>query len=529
MFIVRKKLPGTFRFAIMICRSVREGSKVRQKVIRYFGIVHNEKDLKALNKVAETELHKLKKATGTAIPPSLETMEEEARVLDGFHDIFGIFFDRLKLNIGLSRLRYKQLRDVVMARIIEPVSKAHTSRLLQRSRSQQLSEDQIYRLMDDIVDKESEIKTNIFHATTNAIQDQKIDVLLFDVTTLYFESQKQDGLRECGYSKDHKIGETQLVLGLATTKEGLPIGYTLFSGKTAETKTLLQCIDEWKKFIPIDRVIIVADKAMMSDSNLQAMEEANIRYIVAAKLKQLPKALKNQILKRPHEQTGTINNEPVRFREHTHQGRRLIVSYSESRAIKDRHDREKLLLRLREKILADGKTETHKLVTNRGYLKFLDNKQKGIVTLNEEKIAEEALWDGLHGIITNDNETSALDLMNRYRQLWVIEDSFRLNKHTLAMRPIYHFKQKRIKAHILICYLTFATVRYVQHHLQAHDPSFTIDRVREELAYVETSILHDGKGCKYKVPSKLSKYAEKIYRVVGAKRGVKAEKIKCTV
>ena len=527
MFIVRKKLPGTHRFAVMICRSVREGRKVRQQVIRYFGIVHNEKELKALNKIAEAELGKLTKTQKTS--PPLEAMHEEGRILDGFHDIFGTFFDRLQLNIGLSKLRYRQLRDVVIARIIEPVSKSHTSRFLQRSRLQKLSEDQIYRLMDDIGEKEIEIKTNIFNATTRAIQDQKIDVLLFDVTTLYFESQNSDELREYGYSKDHKIGETQLVLALATTKEGLPVGYTLFSGKTAETKTLLQCIDEWKKFILIDKVIIVADKAMMSDLNLQAMEEANIRYIVAAKLKQLPKTLKNQILKKNYEQTGMVNNDSVRFREHTHQERRLIVSYSESRAIKDRHDREKLLLRLREKILAKGRGETHKLVTNRGYFKYLDNEKKGIVRLNEDKIINEGLWDGLHGIITNDKESSALDLMNRYRQLWVIEDSFRLNKHTLAMRPIYHFKQKRIRAHILICYLAFATIRYAQHHLRAHDPSFTIDRVREELAYVETSILHDGQGCKYKVPSKLSEYAEKIYRVVGIQRTVKATKMECTV
>jgi transposase len=529
MFIVRKKLPGAQRFAVMICRSIREGQKVRQKVVKYFGIVHSEKELKILNKVAQTELDKLQKVKeSSVVSPSLETMQEEARILDGFHEIFGTFFDRLKFQENLSKLRYNQLRDVVVARIIEPVSKLHTSRFLQRSRLQKLSEDQIYRLMDNVIEKEIEFKTKIFNATTNVIKDQKIDVLLFDVTTLYFESQRPDGLREYGYSKDRKIGETQLVLALATTREGLPIGYTLFSGKTAETKTLLQCIDEWKKFVPIDKVIIVADRAMMSDSNLLAMEEANIRYVVAAKLKQLSKLLKNKILERKNEQIGALGNDPVRFQEYEHQGRRLIVSYSENRAIKDKNDREKLVCRLREKILAEGKAETRKLVTHRGYLKFLDNEQEGIVSLNEEKIAEEARWDGLHGIITNDKETSALDLMSRYRQLWVIEESFRLNKHTLAMRPIYHFKQKRVKAHILLCYLAFATIRHVQHHLKMHDPSFTIDRVREELACVESSILHDGNGHRYKVPSKLSEYAERIYRAAAVRRQVKVERMERT-
>jgi transposase len=524
MFIIRKKLPGANRFAVMICRSVREGHKVRQQVVKYFGIVHSKKELNSLNKLAEIELNKLNNTDKSAFPTPGEMFEEE-RILDGFHDIFGTFFDRLNLNNNLSKYRYKQLRDVVIARIIEPLSKLHTSRFLKKSRLQKLSEDQIYRLMDYISDKELEFKTKIFQTTKKVVKDQKIDVLLFDVTTLYFESQKPDGLREFGYSKDHKIGETQLVLALATTKEGLPIGYTLFSGKTAETKTLLQCIEEWKQFIPIDKVIVVADRAMMSDVNLKAMESEQIRYIVAAKLKQLPKSLKDKILERKDEQTGVIGNDSVSFREYEYQGRRLIVSYSKSRAIKDRGDRERLLNRLRGKILAEGKTEMRKLVTNRGYLKYLDNEQEGIVSLNEEKISVEASWDGLHGIITNDNETKAQDLMSRYRQLWVIEESFRLNKHTLAMRPIYHFKQNRIKAHILLCYLAFATVRYTQYHLKEQDPLFTIDRVREELACVETSLIHNGKGQWYKMPSKLSEYAEKIYRAAGVKRAVKMEKI----
>lgn len=523
MFVVRKKLAGTHRYAVMICRSTREGQKVRQQVIQYFGIAHNEKELNSLVRVAETELCKLRKA---AEPSStLEAMTEEVRILDGFHDIFGTFFDRLKLDADLSRLRYKQLRDIVIARIIDPVSKLHTARFLRRSRLQKLSEDQIYRLMDSIATREAKLKTAVFNATAQASKDQKIDILLFDVTTLYFESQNPDGLREYGYSKDHKIGETQLVLALATTQRGLPVGYTLFSGKTAETKTLLECIDEWKQFIPIDKIIVVADRAMMSDANLQAMEQANIRYVVAAKLKQLPKELKRQIIERNDEQIGALGTDPVSFREFNYCDRRLIVSYSENRAIKDRGDRERLVHRLREKVLKEGKAETHKLVTHRGYLKFLDHQQKGAVALNETKIAEEAKWDGLHGIITNDKETPSLDLMGRYRQLWVIEESFRLNKHTLAMRPIYHFKHERIKAHILICYLAFTTVRHAQNQFREHDTSLTIDRVREELAYVESSILHDGKGCRYKVPSKLSEYAERIYRVSGVQREVRAKKM----
>ena len=172
---------------------------------------------------------------------------------------------------------------------------------------------------------------------------QKVDVLLFDVTTLYFECQNADELRDFGYSKDHKIGETQVVLALATTEEGLPIGYTLFSGKTAEVKTLLACLEKWRNSMPIDHVVVVADRAMMSEHNLEQMEQNGMQYTVAAKLRKLPSKLKQEILARHHEIQTWLDKEELLVREYTHNGRRLIVSYSSSRAHKDRSDRQRLL------------------------------------------------------------------------------------------------------------------------------------------------------------------------------------------
>ena len=520
MFVRSQRLKGEYRVAVMICHSVRQGKKISKKTLKYFGVARNDKELAALRSQAQLELRQLQVSKSEKLHPPVvwEGALEEHRIVEGFHDIFGVMFDRLGLSPLFSRLRYCQLRDVTIARVAAPSSKCRTAALLTQNYSRPLSEDQIYRLMDRVQPHVDTIKGKIFEVTRHIAQQQKIDLLFFDVTTLYFESQKPDELRDFGYSKDHKIGETQVVLALATTSEGLPIGYSLFSGKTAEVKTLLHCLGEWRKIADIRDVVVIADRAMMSADNLQEMERQNIRYVVAAKLKQFTSKIKMQILMRHEETAIQVGEEQVFAKEHNIDGRRLIVSYSDSRALKDRSDRERLLSRLQKKVV--GETNPRTLVTNRGYLKFLDEKEKGKVVLNEQKIAEDSRWDGLHGIITNDLSSPAGELLARYRQLWVIEESFRINKHTLAMRPIYHFKPERIQVHVLICYLAFALSRYTQQQLKNYGTPMSVDSIRHALSQVEASIVR-AEDRVYRMPSKTRAEAEAIYRAFGINRSMR--------
>lgn len=535
MFVVCRKISGKSKARVMICQSVRVGKKVIQKTIKYYGVAHNDEQRAILVDQARKEIAKLtgsipksKKITcseETLIDPCngalLGHMTERFRITEGFHAVLGPIFDELKLTPLFTKVRYNQLRDLVIARIAQPSSKLHTAAFLTNKFMRPLSAGQIYRLMDEVIDLEDKIKLSVFEATNKLTQKQTADLLLFDVTTLYFESQQNDGLREFGYSKDHKVGETQVVLALATTSSGLPIGYHLFRGNTAEVSTLLTCLENWKTLFNIKDVIVVADRAMMSEGNLKAMEEADFRftYVVAAKLKKMPKKLREAILERQEESQINFGEEIVSIQEHDHEGRRVIVQYSEKRAAKDAKNRERLIERIRKKLDASSKTGTRKLVTNKGYLKFLDEEKKGQAVLNESKIEEEKRWDGLHGLITNDKKSSALELLNRYRRLWIIEESFRINKHTLAMRPIYHFTEKRIKSHILICYLAFAITRYAQQKINIFDDSISIEKIRDSLAEIEVSILEDrSTGHFYKMPSRIGKEAAVIYRAVGAQK-----------
>lgn len=522
----------------MVCRSVRSGAKVSQQLVKYLGVAHSEEQKQALMRLAQAEI---RSATSLPKPKSknnncpgafLGDMIEIARSVEGMHDVFGSMFDKINLRSYLKPYEYERLKDIVISRIAEPNSKRHTAELVTKDYLKPISVGKIYRLMDVLFPLQTLIKQRILETSKCFINDNKIDVLFFDVTTLHFESQTVDELRNFGMSKAHKIGEVQVVLALATTSEGLPIGYNLFSGNTAEVTTLLVSLNEWMSSLKIQDVTVVADRAMMSEVNLSAMEQANFKYTVAAKLKALPKSLKDKILERRQESQVTVSRQQMKVQEYAYKGRRLIVSYSESRAKKDRKDREKLLTRIQKKL---GPKVTEKmLITNKGYLKYFKEVTKGEMILNEEKINEDILWDGLHGVITNDNEATAVQLLERYRGLWVIEESFRINKHTLEMRPIYHFTPRRIETHILICYIAYAVARYTQKQISQFHKPMSVERIRDELKKVECGLLEDGvTGERYKLPSSLSSEAIAIYKSLGIKRLCRASKVeqssKCSV
>lgn len=529
MFIVRRKLPGKDRWCVILCRSKREGLKVRQETVKYFGIARGKEELDLLVKQAKLELqaqtNPKTSITHSCEDTALKNVVEVSRVTKGFHEVMGPCFDKLGLASLLTKTRYQQLRDIVIARIARPTSKLHTSKLLNTHFQKDLSVDQIYRLMDTLVELENGIQLKVFNMTQKRRKDQPIDLLFFDVTTLYFESQLDDELRKNGYSKDHKIGEVQVVLALATTAQGSPIGYHLFPGNTAEVSTLLTCIKKWREDFQIANTIVVADRAMFSENNLALMESEGLTYIVAAKLRSLPEKLKKTILAGNRATNGEDAQELIRLQEHELKGRRLVISYSHSRANKDRGDRERLIQRLRGKLKVSE--NPRKLISNRGYFKYVEEKTEGKVVLDEHKVTEDALWDGLHGVVTNDKNSKALDLLHRYRHLWVIEESFRINKHTLAMRPIFHFSPKRVQAHILICYLAFAVTRYVHEDINIFEEPISIENMRETLSNVEESVLKDVEnGNLFALPAPLTKDADKIYRAMGLRRPDKIRPVK---
>jgi transposase len=373
-------------------------------------------------------------------------------------------------------------------------------------------------MMDKLHPQIDNVKKSTFNRMTSLFP-HRVNLVLFDVTTLYFETPATDELRARGYGKECRFNTSQVVLALATNEDGLPIGYELFAGNKAEVKTLLESIEHWKTLFNIGSVCFVGDRAMFSDGNLTLLEEKGYNYVIAAKLRKLPGPLTKQILHENNYKATILKNDLAWVGEFEHNKRRLIVSYKKKRAIKDAKDRQKQLDKIKK--LIDEKGSTRKLLTN-GAIKKYTTSESSTTIIDEDKIAGDALWDGLHGVITNIKTEASEHIIMRYARLWIIEESFRINKHLLKMRPIFHRKLERIHTHIAICYMTFAVLRHLQYRVQLTQkisPAVII----EELQQVESSIyVHKKTGDLYRVPGKFTNNARKIYKAFSIDRPLDA-------
>jgi transposase len=267
----------------------------------------------------------------------------------------------------------------------------------------------------------------------------------------------------------------------------------------------------------IGHVVLVADRAMFSDDNLQLMESGHINYIVAARLKNLSKNIKKNIAEDDDYKACVIENEFHWIREYAYKGRRLIVSYSSKRAQKDAADRKRLIERLMKKT-KDGKIKIKDLIPNYGTKKYIKT-DKNKAELNEAKIEDDAKWDGLHGVITNMEKGSGEKILSLYRGLWQIEEAFRISKHDLKMRPIYHWTEERIKAHIAICFLAFTLAKQAVYRVSKQQMPMSFEQIRNELLHVQSSLVVDiGTKKRYIIPSHVTLNQKKIYQTFGLKR-----------
>ncbi len=569
MFTRVKTTPNSPRRSVQVVESLRVGAKVSQKIVRYMGIAMDDAEEAKLRQMAQEfieretlarlngqslfEVESLPRKPGRPARQTLESVagpeqvslsevKEVARRVEGPHEVLGHLYDYL----GFDRVLGGEggtrgatlLRDLVIARVMAPDSKRGNARDLSLHYGREHSLDSLYRLMDRVHERLDALKQIVLQATTS-LTGGTVQMMLFDVTTLYFESVECDELRTFGYSKDQKYHCTQVVLALATDEDGLPIGYELFAGNTAEVKTLLACMQRWQQSLKVQKVTFVADRALCSRANLAVLDQASWPYVVAMPLRRSLKAHEQaQVLGTALATPMQIEGDLLWAREFEWEGRRLIVTYSAKRAHKDQADRQALLERLQAKLgqasqpridrrtgeIKPPKANAQKLITNSGYLRYIQHAdQAGVFVLDEDKIAQDAAWDGLHAIVTNDREASAADLLARYRRLWVIEESFRTIKHSLSVRPIYHFKPERIQAHIGICYLAFALTRHAQQRIKLAQQAMSVEQIRAALHGVQASIVeHTRTHARYRLPSAFSQEAARIYKAFGLKRSTDA-------
>lgn len=402
-----------------------------------------------------------------------QQQEEKQAVEYFFSNIENILFNGTQIilekvfkSIGFDKLGDEVLKHLVTARLSRPLSKSATSGYLKDYFDEDLHYQKIYRYMDNLYNTKQEEIQKISVDHTRKMLGGEIGLMFYDVTTLYFETDDSDDLRERGFSKDGKHAQPQVVLGLLVSRGGYPLSYSIFNGAQYEGRTMIPIVEDFVTRFKLDDFVVVADSGLMNKTNRDLLDSAGYKYILGARIKNESEEVRHWLL--------SLNKSEGVFNEKKINDRRLIVGYSSKRAKKDKYNRDKGIKRLESAYKSGKVTKEH--INKRGYNKFLEITNDIKVSISQQKIIEDEKWDGLKGYITN-TDLSANEVYEQYNGLWVVERAFRVTKGTIELRPMFHFTAKRIEAHVTICFVAFKVYKELERIAKLKGINLSVDKV----------------------------------------------------
>lgn len=366
--------------------------------------------------------------------------------------LLGKIFDQ----IGFNQIKDELFRQLVIARLCFPASKLKTTDYLQKYHSIGIGEDKVYRYLDKLYNTQKETVQQISYQHTSKVLITEISIVFYDVTTLYFEIDHEDDLRKTGFSKEGKHQNPQIVLGLLVSVDGYPLAYEIFEGNKFEGHTMLPVIETFKSKYNLEKLVIVADSGLLSNDNIGELQTKGYGFILGARIKNEKQTVKDKILR-----LNLGNGESKIIIKD--QSNKLIISYSEARAKKDKANREKGLRKLEKQIKSGKLTKAN--INNRGYNKYLKLEGEVKITIDKAKFESDGKWDGLKGYLTN-THLSKDEIIDNYKHLWKIEKAFRISKTDLKIRPIFHRLKRRIEAHICIAFVAYKVYKELERQLK---------------------------------------------------------------
>lgn len=375
--------------------------------------------------------------------------------------LLGKIFD----NIGFNVINDPIFRQLVFARLTFPVSKLKTSDYLEKYHGLDYPVQQIYRYMDKLHSIQKDIVQQISYQHTKKILGGQISIVFYDVTTLYFEIDNEDDLRKTGFSKEGRHQNPQIVLGLLVSKNGYPLVYDIFEGNKFEGHTMLPVLDSFKEKYQLEQLVIIADTGLLSNANIKELQSRNYEFILGARIKNEKQVIQTKILslKLNNGDTAVIERDDLR----------LVISYSDSRAKKDRINRERGLRKL-EKRVNSGKLNKSS-INNKGYNKYLKMEGEVRITIDYQKFESDQAWDGLKGYLTN-AKLPKVKIVENYSHLWQIEKAFRISKTDLKIRPVFHWAKRRIEAHICISFVAYKIYKELERQLAQKNTSLSPEK-----------------------------------------------------
>lgn len=430
-FKIRTTKTSSGKTAVQVINYVKR----KVNVLKHLGSGDNKEEIEILKEQATNWIKQELNRTGL-FQDNEDSFFKNYQYEDFTYRFAYEFLEKIYLKFNFNKHLDWQVKDLIISKILEPGSTRHCIDFLEEFLDIKHSQTRIYnwfkifdeKLKDNLEKEIIEIAKNEF--------DFDFSFVLYDVTTLYFESFKNDEFKRPGFSKDNKHNQPQIVIGLVVTKEGFPVHYEVFKGNTFEGNTFLPIILDFKNKHDIKSLTVVADSAMLSKQNIELLKLNNLNYIISARLF----SLTNVVLENIYKNTPKNDRETIRIDD-------LILEFSSTRFKKDKREMEKQI----EKAKQYENTKTSKI----SKLKFLKN-DKVNYFLNEELIDRNSKLLGIKGYFTNLKNSTNREIVDYYHNLFKIEHAFRIAKSDLEARPIYHHKENSIKNHILLCFVALS-------------------------------------------------------------------------
>ena len=507
---------------VQLVRSYRYNNNIKHQVLLNLGRLDQIKDNPSFQHLAI----RLQEISNLKNQINMDNISE-AEIVNWGYIVYQKIWQEFGLDKTLSRLTKKRKTQfnldkasflMVIQHLLDAKSKlatySHQNRYIDLP---EIELQHLYRSLDLLSENKEILEEEIFFKNCHLFNIQ-VDVVFYDVTTFAFESVRKDSLRDFGFSKDAKFKEVQVVMGLLIDREGRPIGYELFSGNTFEGKTLEVSLDKLKKRFTIGKVIIVADRGINSKINLKKIKDKGYDYIFASRIKNMKKDIKEEIFnKEGYKTTDGVSYKIIDYVNKIDKTcelpENLIITYSPKRAEKDRADRERLIKKARALL----KNKSYITASNkRGGKKYLKGSKDINWTLDDEAIKKDEIFDGYYGIETSEKNLTAKDVLKAYQDLWKIEESFRIMKSTLSVRPIFHWTEPRIKGHFVICFLAFLLERTLEFKLKKANLSASPQKIQEVLNSMNFAEVKIEKR-KFLIKTKFDNLGNKILRLLHIK------------
>jgi transposase len=532
---VRLKKTGNYQY-LQIVQTYREGKKVKQRVISTLGRLEElqekgeiESIVTSLSKYSQEVLMCL---TGRGNPISASFIIGPVLIFErlwrecGLYSIINQLLEGRKFEFDVERAIFV----TVLHRLFISGSDRSCEYWMKGYRidgSERLSLHHFYRSMAFLgspVDDQSGktpfaprcikdlVEEKLFSIRRNLFTE--LELVFFDTTSIYFEGKGGDEIGQYGNSKDHRSDRRQMIVGAVLDNKGFPLCCEIWPGNIADVNTLMPVANRLRKRFGVEKMCIVADRGMISQSTVEAMEARGLNYILGVRMRRV-NHVKREVLSRAGRYQEVVPEiklskapAPLRVKEVMHNDTRYILCLNPRQARKDKADRDIIVESLRDRIKSGAKT----MIGNKGYRKYLQV-TKGAIKINDSKVMEEERYDG-KWVLTTNLDMPADRIALKYKELWMVEHIFRDVKSILETRPIYHKVDETIRGHVFCSFLALVLRKELDMRMEAMGEIVEWLQIKQDLKRLHEVVIEQS-GRKIALRTEASGDCHKVFKAVG--------------